>query len=61
MDATLVHSLVGNRIGIAFQNLVSIIAGYHSYVYVLICLGVIIAFIAGWKLTLVVLSIAPGT
>lgn len=47
-DATLVQGLLGPRLGLGVQNIVTII------------IGLVIAFQAGWKLTLVILSVAPG-
>lgn len=46
-EATLVESTVGTRIGLTVQNIVSLIA------------GLTIAFIYGWKLSLVVLATSP--
>jgi ATP-binding cassette subfamily B (MDR/TAP) protein 1 len=47
-DATLVQGLLGTRMGLSVQNVVTIIA------------GLVIAFDAGWKLTLVLLAMAPA-
>jgi len=47
-DATLVQGLLGPRLGLGVQNVVTIIV------------GLVIAFEAGWKLTLVLLSVAPA-
>ncbi|EFA76461.1 hypothetical protein PPL_10227 [Heterostelium album PN500] len=46
-DATLVQGMTSQRLGLIIQNIVTIIA------------GLIIAFIAGWKLTLVILATVP--
>eukprot|EP01132_Coremiostelium_polycephalum_P006617 gene6617-8188_t len=46
-DATLVQGVTSQRLGLVFQNIVTIVA------------GLIIAFIAGWKLSLVVVACIP--
>ncbi|KYQ88935.1 ABC transporter B family protein [Tieghemostelium lacteum] len=46
-DATLVQGMTSQRLGLVVQNIVSAVA------------GLVIAFVAGWKLTLVVLACVP--
>eukprot|EP01133_Synstelium_polycarpum_P018363 gene18363-21975_t len=46
-DATLVQGMTSERLGLLLQNIVTII------------IGLIIAFVGGWKLTLVVLATVP--
>eukprot|EP01119_Soliformovum_irregulare_P012424 TRINITY_DN322_c0_g1_i4.p1 TRINITY_DN322_c0_g1~~TRINITY_DN322_c0_g1_i4.p1 ORF type:complete len:1246 (-),score=423.44 TRINITY_DN322_c0_g1_i4:17-3754(-) len=46
-EATMLEQLVGRTLGLLFQNLVTITA------------GLVIAFIYGWKLTLVILACSP--
>ncbi|EFA83580.1 hypothetical protein PPL_02646 [Heterostelium album PN500] len=46
-DATLVQGMSSQRLGLVIQNLVTIVV------------GLVIAFISGWKLTLVVLATVP--
>ncbi|EFA76459.1 ABC transporter B family protein [Heterostelium album PN500] len=46
-DATLVQGMTSQRLGLIIQNIVTMVA------------GLVIAFIAGWKLTLVILATVP--
>ncbi|KAK5581948.1 hypothetical protein RB653_003529 [Dictyostelium firmibasis] len=46
-EATLVQGMTSQRLGLLFQNIITIVA------------GLVIAFVSGWKLTLVVLACVP--
>eukprot|EP01132_Coremiostelium_polycephalum_P000417 gene417-527_t len=46
-DATLVQGMTSQRLGLLIQNMITTVA------------GIVIAFVAGWKLTLVILACVP--